>query len=82
MCQPDGSWTVGACDWETHGIYIVDGLDEDFTWKILAHEITHAALFSYNIRIVAELEEIITDLVATYGYEIIFQTNKIFSRLT
>lgn len=81
MRQPDNSWTIGACDESTHGIYIVDNLDEDLTWKVLAHEITHAALFSYNIEINDDLEEFIADLIATYGYEIVFQTNKIFSRL-
>lgn len=30
----------------------------------------------------AELEEFIADLIATYGFEIIAQTNKIFSRIT
>ena len=82
MQQPDGTWTIGSCDWKTHGIYIVDNLDEALTWKVLAHEITHAAMFSYNIELNDILEEFIADLIATYGFEIIAQANKIFSRIT
>ena len=82
MRQPDGTWTIGACNWQTKGIYIVDNLNEALTWKVLAHEITHAAMFSYNVTMSAELEEFIADLIATYGFEIIIQANKIFSRIT
>ena len=81
MRQPDGSWTIGACDWKTKGIYIVGNLSEKLTWKVLAHEVTHAAMFSYGVVINEILEEFIADLISTYGFEIISQTNKIFSRI-
>lgn len=35
--------------------------------KVLSHEITHAAMFSYNISLSMEQEELLADLVATYG---------------
>lgn len=50
--------------------------------KVLCHELTHAAMFSYNIELSIEQEEILADLLATYGQEIIDMTNTIFNRLT
>ena len=38
-------------------------------------------MFSYNINFSWEQEEIIADLMATYGQEIISITNKIFSHI-
>ena len=56
-------------------------LDEQMLWKVLCHEITHAAMFSYNILLTIDQEELLADLVATYGYEIIEITNKVFSKI-
>jgi hypothetical protein len=39
-------------------------------------------MFSYNIELSIEQEEILADLLATYGQEIIDMTNTIFNRLT
>jgi hypothetical protein len=49
--------------------------------KVLSHEITHAAMFSYNITLSLLQEELLADLIATYGQEIIYITNKIFHRI-
>lgn len=38
-------------------------------------------MFSYNIDLSVEQEEIIADLISTYGEEIIYITNKIFIKL-
>jgi hypothetical protein len=34
---------------------------------VLSHELTHAAMFSYNIDLSYEQEELFADLIATYG---------------
>lgn len=49
--------------------------------KVLCHEITHAAMFSYNVELNVQQEELLADLIATYGQEIIDITNKIFTRI-
>lgn len=49
--------------------------------KVLCHELTHAAMFSYGIELSFEQEELLADLIATYGQEIINMTNSIFNRL-
>jgi hypothetical protein len=47
----------------------------------ICHEITHAAMFSYNVELSPDQEELLADLIATYGDEIIFITNKIFKKI-
>ena len=49
--------------------------------KVLCHEVTHAAMFSYHVTLDVAQEELIADLIATYGSEIIAVTNRIFSRI-
>lgn len=79
--RPDGSYTIGSCDDNNKTIYICDMLNEQMIWKVLCHEITHAAMFSYNILLNIDQEELLADLVATYGYEIIDVTNRVFAKL-
>lgn len=38
-------------------------------------------MFSYNVNLTVDQEELLADLVATYGYEIIYITNEIFRKL-
>lgn len=38
-------------------------------------------MFSYNVDLSYEQEEVVADLIATYGQEIIKQTNIIFKKL-
>lgn len=76
-----GDYSVGACDDMTKAIYISEGLNDSFFKKVLCHEITHAAMFSYNIEINLEQEELLAELIATYGQEIIHITNLLFKRL-
>ena len=81
LCRSDGSVTVGMCDNETRTIYIDSTLNGKFLKKVLCHELTHAAMFSYGIELSIEQEELLADLIATYGEEIILITNKIFKKL-
>ena len=81
LLRSDGSITIGSCDDITKTIYISNSLN-DFTFKkVLCHEITHAAMFSYNIELSLEQEELLADLVSTYGQEIVHITNLIFRRI-
>lgn len=79
--RSDGTYTIGACDDTTKTIYIDDNLNSFYTKKVLCHELTHAAMFSYNIDLTYQQEELLADLIATYGQEIIFMTNAIFKRI-
>ena len=81
LMKPDGTFAVGACDDYTKSIYLNDRLYGDYLKKVLCHEITHAAMFSYNVDLSIDQEELLANLIATYGQEIIAITNKIFKRI-
>ena len=77
----NGEYTIGACDNLTRTIYLNETLQGSLLRKVLCHQITHAAMFSYNVNLSLEQEELIADLISTYGDEIIYITNKIFNKL-
>lgn len=74
----DRGYTLGTCDDLVKTIYINEELDENYLWKVLCHELTHAAMFSYNVDLTLDQEELLADLIATYGQEIIEITNLMF----
>ena len=80
--RSDGSWTIGMCDDGSKTIYISDAIeDRTLMKKVLCHELTHAAMFSYDVNLTYEQEEIVADIISTYGQEIVHMTNLIFNRL-
>lgn len=81
LITPYGYSTIGVCDNDMKTIYIKEGLSSYMMKKVLCHEITHAAMFSYQVFLTLEQEELLADLVATYGQEIIDITNKIFYKI-
>ena len=81
LYRSDGSLSIAACDDNTKTIYMNNKLNGLFFKKVLCHELTHAAMFSYNIDLTLEQEELLADLISTYGEEIINITNKVFNKL-
>lgn len=79
--MPNGKYTVGVCDDKIKTIYLSNRLKGSLLKKVLCHELVHAAMFSYNVELDYEQEELIANLIATYGEEIIQKTNEIFRRL-
>ena len=79
--RESGEFSIGACDNLTRTIYINRNLTGDLLKKVLCHEITHAAMFSYNVALSIQQEQLVADLISTYGDEIIYITNKIFTKL-
>lgn len=77
----DGSIAAEMCDGNTHTIYIDELLCGLQLKKVLCHEMTHAAMFSYGVELTLEQEELLADLIATYGEEIIQITNQLFQKL-
>ncbi len=74
-------FTLGCCDNATKTIYIADGLDEGKFYKVLGHEVTHAAMFSYQVLLTEDQEELLADIISTYGNEIVMVTNKVFKKI-
>lgn len=81
LARSDGSYASGVCDNDTKCIYINQNLSSSMMKRVLCHEVTHAAMFSYETELTVEQEELLSDLIATYGEEIISKTNEIFKRL-
>ena len=69
------------CDNLTKTIYLSQTLSNKLLKKVLCHELVHAAMFSYDILLTIDQEELIADIIATYGEEIINITNKVFKKL-
>ena len=79
--KPNGTYAIGSCDSLTRTIYINEDIQGDLLKKVLCHEITHAAMFSYGVDLSIDQQELVANLISTYGDEIIYITNKIFSKL-
>ena len=65
----------------TRTIYLSNSLYGNFLKKVICHEITHAAMFAYDVELSLDKEELLADLIATYGEEIINITNTLFRRI-
>lgn len=81
LIREDGVRTLGICDRDTKTIYLAENLEGSMLKKVICHELVHAAMFSYNVYLSLEQEEVIADIIATYGEEIINITNKVFYKL-
>lgn len=80
--RKSGDFSIGACDNLTRTIYLNYNLRGNLLKKVLCHELTHAAMFSYGVNLSLQQEELVADLISTYGEQIIFITNKIFNKLS
>ena len=78
----DDFYAIGVCDDNMKIIAINDELNDYYLKKVLCHELTHAAMFSYNVDLSHTQEELIADLMSIYGQEIICKTNKVFQRIS
>jgi hypothetical protein len=54
----NGEFTIGVCDDNTKTIYISNLLRGEKLKQVLCHEIVHAAMFSYNVELEYEQEEL------------------------
>ena len=76
-----GDFTLGCCNNSNQIIFIAQGLGWEKFKKVLCHEITHAAMFSYNVELTYDQEELIADILSTYGDEVITVTNRVFNKI-
>lgn len=81
LLRPDGTFTLGCCNDYEKTIFIVENLTDFYFKKVLSHELVHACMYSYNISLDYHQEEILADLISTYGQEVVSITNSIFNRI-
>ena len=67
----NGEFTIGVCDANTKTIYISNLLRGEKLKQVLCHEIVHASMFSYNVELDYEQEELLANLIAIYGKKIV-----------
>lgn len=79
LASPNGP-ALGCCNDITKTIYLNNTLTPSQLEKVLCHEITHAAMYSYDVDISDRTEEIVADLISTYGNEIISLSNMFYNR--
>lgn len=77
--RTNGEYSVGCCNSFDKTIYLSSALNGEFLKKVLTHEISHAALFSYNVVLPLILEEEVADLIATYGHEITSLSDRVYN---
>ena len=77
----NGNPAIGCCDDNVKTIFISNILTQREMKKVLCHEIVHAAMFSYNVFLDYQQEELLANIIATYGGEIINITDNMFKRL-
>lgn len=72
---------LGCCDDITKTIY----LNQTLTWEemkvVLRHEVVHAVMYSYDENLPDDIEEIVANIIMTYGDEIIHLTNIAYDKL-
>lgn len=79
--RANGEYSVGCCNNFDKTIYLSEALHGAFLKKVLTHEISHAAIYSYNVILPIALEEEVADLIATYGHEIIQLSDIIYNNI-
>lgn len=79
--RSNNTLSFATCDTSTKTIYINNDLRGKFLKKVLYHEITHAVIFSYNVELTVNQEELFANLFSIYGDEITYITNTIFNTM-
>lgn len=77
----NGNPALGCCDDIVKTIFISNILTQREMKKVLCHEIVHAAMYSYDVPITDYIEEIVADLIATYGNEIMSLTHMTYDKM-
>lgn len=81
LLMPNGAFALGVCNDLTKTICINDTVEGELFEQVLCHELVHAAMFAYNVRLDYQEEELIAEIISVFGEEIIDLTNRLFERL-
>ena len=81
LVMPNGHFALGCCDDITKTIYISNTLSKEKMKKVLCHEIVHASMYSHDVNITDDIEEIVADLFSTFGQEIVTLSNLTYDNI-
>lgn len=79
--MPNGDYALGACDSVTRTIYISNILHGEYFEQVLCHELVHAAMFAYDVRLGFHEEELLAEIISIFGEEIVDITDVMFERI-
>ena len=79
LLTPWKTHALGVCDKTTQTIYIDKTLSSHKIKEVLCHELVHAFMFSYGVDLSYEEEEMVAEIMAEYGDDIIKKTNIIYN---
>lgn len=81
LMYPTGIPAFGCCDDITKTIYLNNTLSSYQMKQVLCHEMVHAVMYSYNEYLENETEEIVANIIMTYGDEILQLTHMTFDKI-
>ena len=81
LLKPDGDYAIGVCDDRYKIICLSEQLYGKQFKEVLCHEIVHAAMFSYNIKLDYNTEELLANIISKYGFEITNITDVLFQKI-
>ena len=78
LLMPYGEFAIGACHDNLKTIFISDDLyGEDFE-LVLCHELVHAFMFAYDIKLDLDDEERLAEIISVFGDDIVDLTDYLF----
>ena len=81
LTRSDGSITIGMTDGNTNTVYLDKHLNGRMLDKVLAHELCHCVMFSYNIYMNIEQEEFLADWFSNYGRDTVYLLDNLMRQL-
>lgn len=79
--RSDGSWTFGTTDGNINTVFILNGMSNYMTDKVIVHELSHVHAIEYNYSIPIEVEEIVCDFLSLYGRSVIYIADDIMAKV-
>ena len=79
LLTPWKTHSLGVCDKVTQTICIDETLSPQQLKEVLCHEIVHAFMFSHNVDLSYDEEEMVAELMSEYGEDILDETNAIYN---
>lgn len=81
LLRSDGSWTFGVTDNSVKTVFILKGMNNYMTDKVICHELTHVHALEYDYYIPIEVEEIVADFMSLYGRSVVYLTDEIIGKI-
>ncbi len=79
--RSDGTFTFGTTDGRLKTVFIMSGMSDYMTDKVLVHELSHVHAIEYDYFIPLEIEEIVCDFLSLYGRSVVYMADDIMGKI-